>query len=320
MTPTSISDLTTATPAEIDTRLFALYLEARSLQGKLAYTEKALTRPALPYILERLEADLAEAAARLAEVRAEVSTLDDEFRARGGWLRYFLVTNGNGHVHREMDCRTCYPTTEYAWLPALSDCDEGQMVEQYGEMACTVCFPEAPAHPAFQRSLEERKAAEAAKAATECPGSRQGAINITYRYSTYGQCAVCGEGVAVTTNGNARTHRPMSVRLAEEAAKEAEKVAKAEAAAARKATKGKSPQERRYDALSAISAAYYGPAFNSSSVRETDWDATLKAAHAALDAGRTAAWKTSINRIIALAEKQDDTWMTQALINASHSA
>jgi len=310
------------TPAEIDTELFRLYVAARYAESEITHLEKALKRPALPYIVERTQADLDKAIAKLAEIRAEAAPLNDEFDARGGWTRYYLVTNGNGHVHREMDCRTCYPTTEYAWLPQLSDCDEGQMVEEYGDVACTVCFPDAPAHPAFKKSIEERKAAEAAKRATECEGSRQYAPPPEgRRYSSYGTCSVCGEVVSRTTNGNARTHKPMQVRLAEEAAKEAEKKAKAEAAAAKRAAKGKSPQERRYDALGEISKAFYGPAYqNYAEARVTDWDAVIKAAEAAKAAGKTARWTGAMDAIIRLAEKQDDTFIVQAIINAGHAA
>jgi hypothetical protein len=72
-----------------------------------------------------------------------------EFALRGGWSRYFLVTNTGGHVHRGMNCSTCFQTTEYAWLVDLADCDEAAMVAEYGEMACTVCFPDAPTFKGF---------------------------------------------------------------------------------------------------------------------------------------------------------------------------
>jgi hypothetical protein len=66
-----------------------------------------------------------------------------------GWNRYFLVTNTGGHVHRNQECTTCYPTTQYHWITSLSDCDESELVAQYGELACTVCFPNAPVYKGF---------------------------------------------------------------------------------------------------------------------------------------------------------------------------
>ena len=48
-----------------------------------------------------------------------------------------------------MDCTTCFPTTQYGWLVNLADCDEDAMIEEWGEMACTVCFPTAPTNPNY---------------------------------------------------------------------------------------------------------------------------------------------------------------------------
>lgn len=91
-----------------------------------------------------------------------------EIYAEAPWNRYFLVTNSNGHVHRGMGCSTCFPTTEYAWLVELADCDEAAMIEEFGEKACTVCFPDAPANPKFhapgRRDREAQTARDAEKA------------------------------------------------------------------------------------------------------------------------------------------------------------
>lgn len=318
----AIADLSTATPAEIDTRLFALYLETMSVQRDIGYAEKALARGALPYIMERNQADLDRALARLDAIREEQRDLDNEFSDRGGWSRYFLVTNGNGHIHREMDCRTCYPTTQYAWLTTLSDCDEEAMVEEHGDMACTICFPDAPAYPAFQRSLEERKALEAAKAARECEGSRQYAPAVK-SYSRYGACAVCGEVVSRTTNGNARTHKPKSVRLAEEKAIADAKQAKADAAAAkrttREATGKKTAGEKRGEALKAISNAFFGNPDHPLNV-ESNYAAALPLAREALALGKTDRWQRAVKNLIRLLEAGDShSAVTQAIIYVSHA-
>ncbi len=116
---------------------------------------------------------------QLGTIRAETAELDAIYQARL-WNRYFLVTNGNGHVHREMTCRTCYPTTQYAWLPELSGCDEAEMITEFGEKACTVCFPDAPANPSYhapgRRDREAIDARETAKAVRE---SVKAAKNLT---------------------------------------------------------------------------------------------------------------------------------------------
>lgn len=125
-----------------------------------------------------------EHAQAIEALRSEARPYEAEYAARR-WNRYFLVTNGNGHVHRGMDCSTCYPTTQYAWLPELSGCDEAAMVDEFGEKACTICFPDAPALPAFHRpgrrdaaakaardaEKAARDAAKAAKAITDIDGS-----------------------------------------------------------------------------------------------------------------------------------------------------
>lgn len=101
--------------------------------------------------------------AKAKEFKEKVRPYEDEFDRRGGWNRYFLVTNNNGHVHRERNCTTCYDSTQYAWLPELSDCDEEAMVEEFGEKACTVCFPNAPAYKAFHGPGRRDAAAKAAR-------------------------------------------------------------------------------------------------------------------------------------------------------------
>lgn len=148
---------------------------------------------------------------KTAALASEELSYESEFRRRGGWNRYFLVTNADGHVHRGMNCSTCHLTTQYAWLIDLADCDETKMVEEYGEKACTVCFPDAPTLPGWARSIEEREAADAAKRDAECPGSRtfeSDDVNGSKRlYRAWGRCRHCGQGVTLTSTGKMRAHK-----------------------------------------------------------------------------------------------------------------
>lgn len=102
--------------------------------------------------MRRCDAELAELAQQAAPYEAEYD--------RRLWNRYYLVPNHSGHVHRGTDCSTCYPTTRYLWIVDLAGCGEAEMVTDHGERACTVCFPDAPTHPAFEgpgrRDAEER--------------------------------------------------------------------------------------------------------------------------------------------------------------------
>ena len=114
---------------------------------------------------DKLRADLAE----LQE--DTIKPMEQAWRNYGRWPRYYMVKGG--HVHKSASCTTCYPTTIFAWLPTLSDEPMEKMVEEWGEQACTVCFPEAPTLPRFagKSRLDERTEAtrlerEASKQAT----------------------------------------------------------------------------------------------------------------------------------------------------------
>lgn len=178
-----MTNLASLTPAEIDTFLAENFAEQQKLSFEIYNLVKRIE--SYEQTLERggritswREQGYAEDRERLPELRnqrldliAASAPYENEFNRRGGWSRYFLVTNANGHVHRGLNCSTCYPTTEYAWLPELSDCDEAAMIEEFGEKACTVCFPTAPANPSFhgpgRRDREAQAARDAEKAARQ---------------------------------------------------------------------------------------------------------------------------------------------------------
>jgi hypothetical protein len=81
--------------------------------------------------------------AAIARLEADAAPYVDLYRQHH-WSRFFLVLNSNGHIHRDTSCSTCYVTTEYAWLPALSGLTEADAVEAHGSILCSVCFPTAP--------------------------------------------------------------------------------------------------------------------------------------------------------------------------------
>jgi hypothetical protein len=144
------------TPQQIDTALAAIHerldralANLDSAQAHLAWELKRQEKAQDPTavwsvrVVAEATATIKRAKAAVAALVAEAEPFDAEYLRRG-WKRYFLVLNGNGHVHRGRHCTTCFPTTRYGWLPALSGCDEKVMVAEYGEQACTVCFPDAP--------------------------------------------------------------------------------------------------------------------------------------------------------------------------------
>lgn len=144
------ADLTQVHPKAIDSELARLWGEQTKYQGYLdsirAREQKATDSGRV--LTDRESADNAAAKLRtqreLAKLDAEAAPLEEEFDRRGGWARYFIVQNGNGHVHDKMNCMTCYPTTRFGWLTDLAGKSEKDMVAGYGESACSVCFPSAP--------------------------------------------------------------------------------------------------------------------------------------------------------------------------------
>lgn len=170
-------DLAAKSPVEIDKELARLWGEQEQALQRLVSWQRDLEahqagRRRYGYQFEeQAEKGIVDNKAKLAAARDEAAPFEAEFARRGGWNRYFLVTNNNGHVHRGMDCNTCFDTTQYAWLIDLADCDEDKMIEEYGEKACTVCFPTAPANPRFHApgriDAEAKAARDAEKAAKQ---------------------------------------------------------------------------------------------------------------------------------------------------------
>ena len=139
-------NIAAATPAEIDAKLNELGYakainEVRAEQYAGAAVRYAKNNSPL---VASYTAKSEEHAAKAAELAEEMAPLEDEFRRRGGWTRAFLVSNTSGHVHKNMHCGTCFPSTQYAWMTEFSGMDEAEIVDAAGERACTVCYPTAP--------------------------------------------------------------------------------------------------------------------------------------------------------------------------------
>lgn len=106
-----------------------------------------------------------EAARQIAVLTQRMGEYEEAFDRRGGWNRAFLVAAAGGHVHSSMDCSTCRPTTQYAWMTDYSGRSEGEIVGAAGYRACTVCYPSAPTGdektlPTAMLTPAERAAAE----------------------------------------------------------------------------------------------------------------------------------------------------------------
>lgn len=176
--PSAEADLSTWTPAEIDTALADLYYtqaKARArrdsdydhLAGEIArrvYNRGWRANASREEVREHLEAiDEKPVAERdvfdreflsmWERVEAHQDEIDEALMAmepyeteydRRPWPRAFLVTNTGGHVHSSMRCSTCFETTRYHWVTEMSGKSEDEIVDAAASRACTVCFPSAP--------------------------------------------------------------------------------------------------------------------------------------------------------------------------------
>jgi hypothetical protein len=173
------ANLPQKSPTEIDAELSELGYERAKLIAR-AENSRTAARHArggrYPDVASavRLETEAAECIPLIEAVTKRIAPLNEEYRRRGGWSRAYLVQNTGGHVHSSMNCSTCYPSTQYAWLTDYSGKSEDEIVYAAGELACTVCYPTAPVEvlkrvgeirrPA-DTEREQRAAAKATKAA-----------------------------------------------------------------------------------------------------------------------------------------------------------
>lgn len=214
-----MADLTTMHPREID-KLFAdaWHEESAALSKVVYYSDLVQDEHRGHYY----EDNLAKAREALLAARETLAPLNAEWERRGGWTRYWLVVNYDGHVHKDTNCATTFPTTQWSFPYDLSGMTEDEMIASVGHTACTVCFPNAPVHPEFIRSEKEAAEREAAKRNALCEASGEFAKseNVTRVYSPYATCHVCGRrAVSVTRTGKLRNHKTPEQEKAELVAK-----------------------------------------------------------------------------------------------------
>ena len=114
-----------------------------------------------------------DAEVKLAECWAAEAPFQAEWDRRGEWVRYpHVITTIGGHYHRDKHCSTCYPTTQYVLVAAVSGLTEAEMVEAVGHHACSVCFPWAPTTTAWGRTIREEADALAARKAEKKAAAR----------------------------------------------------------------------------------------------------------------------------------------------------
>jgi hypothetical protein len=211
-------DLSTATPREIDTALGEIYVRLYTARREIAQIEKWVedyekgleAKASSPFPgryssyteegLDDLRVRLADAQNTSFGIRAETLPYDEEFDRRGGWSRFWLVTNNGGHIHSSMHCSTCRPTTEFAWLPEVSGKTEAEAVAEHGAILCTVCFPSAPVE--WTQGKQD----------DSCPGSgRYYDSSLPHRSGyvsgNWAECPVCHTNQTLTSAYKIRKHK-----------------------------------------------------------------------------------------------------------------
>lgn len=126
--------------------------------------------------------------------------LDAEWDRRGGWTRFYLCTNTDGHIHTGRSCNTVHATTHLVLKPELSGLTEKDAVRAYGPILCSVCYPTAPL------AWTEGNTPDTSG---DCPTSRTYAPRGSYNprhLSPYARCPKCKEMVSITSTGKFRQH------------------------------------------------------------------------------------------------------------------
>ena len=141
--------VTKETAVTIDTELASIYYATQDIGMKIASKFDNLTwyersperwATSIAQVKSEIEA-LKQSLVPLYERKAELDAIYYE----APWNRAYLVTSSNGHIHKWMDCSTCYASTQFYWLTEYSADTEETIVDAAGELACTVCYPSAPA-------------------------------------------------------------------------------------------------------------------------------------------------------------------------------
>ena len=154
-------NIATATPAEIDAELYKIEAQVQDLGAKRAQREQLVAKPGRytsEATIEWAREEIVKLTEQIVELNKLARPFNEEFSRRGGWTRAFLVvTNGQGHVHRTMDCSTCNNgiyATQFCWMTEFSGKNEQEIVDAAGERACTVCYKSAPVELRLDRPTQ----------------------------------------------------------------------------------------------------------------------------------------------------------------------
>lgn len=145
-----------------------LYARGEPVEWEMSFDEVLQQGPRQSYQKETWAKHILrrdEELTKLGEITAEQSKLEGLWKEKGGWSRFFIVNNAGGHIHSSMNCSTCYPTTQFGWLPQLSGQTEKEAVDEHGGILCSICFPSAPT--AWTEGVSKKEEAEKEARAAE---------------------------------------------------------------------------------------------------------------------------------------------------------
>jgi hypothetical protein len=206
-----IEDLSTATPAMIDTEIQRLHVEGQRLGMQLIDLRRELGESeaqAIGYGGRRRVRPVAELREQIGLTEHAMTgnalalePLGKEWIRRDGWTRWYLINNG--HLHYDFSTERCSRTIvsrdNHYWMTEFSGKSAAEMIELAGDRVCTTCFPDAPVTfrapaarfmtpseaeraaytEAAQRKLAARKAAQ--------PTTPEGGVLYTVYMASHGE-------------------------------------------------------------------------------------------------------------------------------------
>ncbi|WP_431728529.1 hypothetical protein [Verrucosispora sp. TAA-831] len=236
-------DVTTATPAEIDTRLAEIDRRASQVEQRIAAAavtihyaigerptylnrkghkawpttdeqaidaardrgDERVPRSAGGYTFADLVGRWQIAVADLAAAAAEAAPLDAEFARRGGWSRFFTVQQNSGHIHSSTSCQTCNRGGQRTSFAWNPELSGLSMDEAIARF-------ERRAHVlctvCFPDAPVEWTVREART--DRCAGGGRAPVKDTTKRQGmrwYGQCTECNDRQQVNSNGTVRAHK-----------------------------------------------------------------------------------------------------------------
>jgi hypothetical protein len=205
-----LKELAVKTDTEI-ARLYSIKLEL--MQKISMYRNTINSRWSNDLTKAEYEIKIDQVQFEIKAVNAEIAPLNEIYKLHN-WNRAFLVQNNGGHVHKTMDCNTCFPTTEFDWLVDYSSDSETTIVEAAGNTACTVCYPSAPAD-VLNRPSTIVTADKIAKAEAKAERDAKKAEKIAKRPTADGSELIVSELWHISQNKELKTERAAELWFAE---------------------------------------------------------------------------------------------------------